>query len=128
MKKLFFILGFGLPCVCFAQIKPAKLAGTYYGTLPIRMHHGPKKSPEHQPSHSVKLILKKNRKCLYKTELFSSDGTWEISADSIVTCTFKNRFGDKKSIEESAETKKYRLNKNGNLEPLNSKTSVLHRR
>jgi hypothetical protein len=127
MKKIHLFFFFLLPVSGYTQIKPSKLAGTYYGRLPDRLDFKTHK-PTYNPNGDVKLIVQKNHKCMYKTSMFSSKGTWEISTDSVLTCTFVNEFGDKKSKEESVDAKKYRVDKNFTLIPVQAHTSKLFKR
>ncbi|HLP11396.1 MAG TPA: hypothetical protein VK177_05630 [Flavobacteriales bacterium] len=131
MTKVLVFLLLLLPVLGIGQIKPAKLAGAYYGKMLQRMPYkkdgiGEKKTLD--PNREVKLYIKKNKKCTFKTNLFTSQGTWEISADSVLTCTFKNTFGDKKSIEESTDIKKYKVSKDFVLIPVQAKTGKLYKR
>lgn len=128
MKKIYLLLFSLLPAISYAQIKPAKLVGSYYGQLLNRMPYDKNQSKTVQPNREVKLYIKKNKKCTFKTNLFTSQGTWEIGTDSILTCTFKNTFGDKKSIEESTDIKKYKVSKDFVLIPVLAKTGKLYKR
>jgi len=111
-----------LSCYMRAQKKIAKIDGEYTGKFPQRLGYYTHK-PTYQPTNTVNLTLKKNHKCVFKSQPWNNYGTWSLKSDTLI-CIFtkeKRAFEKRKTKLDSSATQKYYVQDDGCLYPVNGK-------